>query len=163
MHDAVTQWCERFAPNLRPLCILDIGGRDINGSTQHLFHPDSCWEVVDMFEGPRVTWVGNFLDYGTVDKFDVAVCTEVAEHTPEWPEIIAHAASLLDPMEGVFLFTAAGPGRPEHSAIDGAWGLQDGEHYENVDPDELATVLNRHFSRFVVDHTGHDVRAVAWK
>lgn len=162
MHDAVREFCSRFAPNLRPVCVLDIGGRDVNGSTEDLFHPDSCWEVVDLHEGPRVTWVGNFLDYGTVDKFDVAVCTEVAEHTPEWPEIIAHAASLLDPHEGMFLFTAAGPGRHPHSHIDGN-ELRPDEHYENVDPEALATVLDRHFSRHLVDHTGLDVRAVAWK
>jgi hypothetical protein len=161
MHEAVAEWCARFAPNVRPVIALDIGGRDINGSTEYLFHPDSIWEVCDLHPGPRVTWVGNFLDYQTTEQFEVAICSEVGEHTPEWPEIIAHASSMLE-TDGLFLFTAAGPGRHPHSHHDGG-ALREGEYYGNIDPADLAEVMDWHFSRHIVDHAGADVRAAGWK
>ena len=162
MHAAAMEWVQRSAPTIAdPLTVLDVGGRDINGNPAHLFHPHSYWEVVDLIDGPRVSWVGDVLDYGSVDPFDIALHLEVAEHTPEWPEHIAHIASLLK-ADGVLIFTAAGPGREPHSAVDGG-PIRPGEHYQNVDPDALAQVLDRSFFSYSVDVTGDDVRAVAWR
>jgi hypothetical protein len=121
MHEAVMEWVARFAPT-EPVIGLDIGGRDINGSVQSGFNPASTWEVVDLRDGPLVTWVGDFLAYESTEQFEVITCTEVGEHFQAWPELIARAAMLLEP-EGVFIFTAAAPGRGAHSAIDGGWEL----------------------------------------
>lgn len=164
MHPEAMSWVSRWATNDEPLCILDVGGRDINGSPAPLFHEDSCWDVVDLHPAPNVTWVGDFLDYGSVDPFDVALYLEVAEHTNEWPEHIEHARNLLDHRAGLFVFTAAGPKRAAHSAIDGG-PLRGDEWYQNIDPDRLADWLDHCFSRYVVDMTddGTDVRAVAWR
>ena len=162
MHAAAMQWVQRSAPPVtHPLAVLDVGGRDINGHPGSLFHPASSWEVVDLVDGPRVTWVGDVLDYGSVDPFDVALHLEVAEHTPEWPEHIAHIASLLSD-DGLFIFTAAGPGRAPHSALDGG-PVRAGEHYQNIDPETLAQVLDRSFFSYSLDVAGDDVRAVAWR
>lgn len=156
-------WVRDCAPPVAgPLRLLDIGGRDINGHPAHLFHPESDWEVVDLVGGPRVTWVGDFLDYGDIEPFDVALCLEVAEHTPEWADIVRHAANLLTTDDGLFIFTAAGPGREPHSAADGG-ALRPGEWYQNIDPVELANVLDGCFSRYTVDELGDDVRAVAYR
>ena len=164
MHPEAIEWVERWASDVDSLIVLDVGGRDINGNPGHLFHPGTTWEVVDLHEGPRVTHVGDFLDYGNTTRFDAALHLEVAEHTPEWPEHLAHAAHMLDPHTGWLVFTAAGPNRQPHSHVDGG-PLREGEHYENVDPDVLARVLDRVFARHVVDLTsdGADVRAVAWR
>lgn len=162
MHAAAMDWVRRTAPPIdAPLRILDIGGRDINGHPGHLFHPDSTWEVIDLEDGPRVTWVGDVLDYGDVDGFDVILCLEVAEHTAAWAEILHHARLLLR-SGGRFIFTAAGPGRAPHSAHDGG-ELRDGEHYANIDPDELHRVLLADYDAVLVDVdvAGDDVRAVA--
>jgi hypothetical protein len=162
MHAAAMEWVARCAaPLTEPVVILDVGGRDINGHPGALFHPHSFWEVIDLIEGPRVTWVGDVLDYGSVDPFDVALHLEVAEHTAEWPEHVAHIAHMLKP-DGVFIFTAAGPGRAPHSALDGG-PLQPGEHYQNIDPETLAQVLDRSFFSYSLDVAGDDVRAVAWR
>jgi SAM-dependent methyltransferase len=160
MHAAAMEWVAAHAPTGHRV-VLDVGGRDINGNPQDVFDPTCGWEVVDLLDGPGVTVVGDFLDYGSVEPFDVALHLEVAEHTPDWPEHIAHAANLLT-ADGVFIFTAAGPGRPPHSALDGG-PLQPGEHYENIDPEALAQVLDRSFFSYTVDVSGDDVRAVAWR
>lgn len=161
MHLQAMDWVARHTPQ-GALTILDVGGRDINGHPGHLFDPQCTWEVVDLVDGPRVTHVGDILDYGTVDFFDVALCLEVAEHTAEWPEIVRHVSHLVNPFDGLVIFTAAGPGRAPHSAVDGGV-LRSGEHYENVDPVELDQVLSRLFDRHTIDVSGPDVRAVAWR
>ncbi len=164
MHAAAMDWVARFADASDPQILLDVGGRDVNGNPDHLFHRHSAWEVVDLHEGPRVTWVGDFLDYGSTYRFDVCTYLEVAEHTPEWPEHIAHAVHLLEPHNGMFVFTAAGPTRAPHSHHDGG-PLREGEHYENVDPDALSKVLDRLSAPHRIDVTpdGADVRATAWR
>jgi len=45
---------------------------------------------------------------------------------------VLQAFRMLEP-GGMFVMTAAGPGRAPHSAVDGK-GLQPGEHYANIDP-----------------------------
>jgi hypothetical protein len=160
MHAEAMAWVAAHAPVGHRL-VLDAGGRDINGNPQDLFDPTCGWEVVDLHEGPGVTVVGDILDYHPDDLFDVALCLEVAEHTADWPKIIAHIADLLTD-EGLFIFTAAGPGRAPHSAIDGG-PVQVGEFYQNVDPETLAHVLDGSFSDHLVDVLGPDVRAVGWK
>lgn len=163
MHAAVLDWVGRHAP-AGPVSVLDIGGRDINGHPGHLFHPGCAWEVVDLVDGPRVTWVGDVLDYGTVEPFDVALCLEVAEHTSEWPEIVHHARNLLRRDGGMLIFTAAGPNRAPHSAIDGG-PLREGEHYKNLTVDHVRHQLGRWFTVAEIEQTydGADVRAVAWR
>jgi hypothetical protein len=41
--------------------------------------------------------------------------------------------------------------------------LQPGEYYNNIDPDLLAQLLDRNFSKHVIDVQGDDVRAAAWR
>ena len=161
MHGAVLEWVQRWAP-AGPKNVLDVGGRDINGTGQFLFDSGSTFEVIDLVEAPEVTWVGDVLDFGAVETFDVALYLEVAEHTAEWPEHIRHISHLVDPHGGLFVFTAAGYGRAPHSAADGG-RLQPGEHYQNIAPDTLAAVLETCFSKHVLDIHGEDVRAAAWR
>lgn len=161
MHPEAMEWVQRWAPG-GPVDALDIGGRNINGSPVSVFHPDSTWTVVDLYPGDGVTWVGDFLAYDPhTGPFDVICHLEVAEHAPDWRLHLGYARDLLE-VDGVLIFTAAGPGRAPHSALDGG-GMREGEHYENVQPAHLAQVLDRSFSRHVVDVTGTDVRAAAWR
>lgn len=158
MHAEAMAWVAANAPEGKRR-VLDIGGRDINGNPQSLFDHGTTFEVVDPIDGPAVTWVGDIADYTTKSKFDTVLCLEVAEHVEQWEAIISKAASLMKP-GGVFIFTAAGPTRAPHSAMDGG-GLKTGEFYENIDPKKLAKVLAQHFADVRVDELGADVRAVA--
>lgn len=158
MHQAAKEWAARWVPD-RPVSVLDVGGRNINGTVRHLFQFNR-YVSVDLYPGSGVDVVGDFTEYKG-EQVDVVVCMEVAEHTPRWPAIIANAARHLPP-GGLLIFTAAGPDRAPHSATDGG-ELTQGEWYRNLEPDDLSDVLRGHFSRHQVDVTGPDIRAVAWR
>lgn len=158
MHDAAREWVATHTVTAK--VVVDVGGRNVNGTVRDLF-PGSDYTAIDIHDGPGVDVVGDFLDWAPPRKADCVVCTEVAEHSPQWREIIAHAAEILK-VGGLFIFTAAGPGRAPHSAIDGGT-LRDGEHYENVSPDALRRALDKHFTKVEVDVAGEDVRAIAKK
>lgn len=131
-------WVERYATD-EVVSVLDLGGRDINGSPRELFPNAKRYDVVDVQPGPGVDIVG---DAATVDPhclYDLVLCTEVFEHTPRWPLIVENAFRCLDD-GGRLVLTMAGPGRPAHSAIDGGH-LHPHEYYGNVHPDTLRAVL----------------------
>lgn len=104
--------------------------------------------------------MADFLNWGATRAIDLVLHTEVAEHTPDWREHLAHVAGMLVP-GGALIFTAAGPGRAPHAAIDGAQGVRRGEWYENIDPAELNGVIAGWFSGWTVAQVAGDVRAVA--
>lgn len=158
MHAAALEWVAEHAP-AHPVTVIDIGGRDVNGTVRHLFNATG-FTSVDLFPGPAVDIVADFCDV-VLDPVDVVVCCEVAEHTWSWPNIVARASETLRP-GGTFIFTAAGPERAPHSALDGGQ-VRDGEWYENIEPDVLDTVLSKYFARHEIDVYRDDIRAVAWK
>lgn len=157
MHAAAYEWVRRHASGM---CVVDAGGRNVNGTIRDLF-PSARYVAVDIRPGEGVDVVADFATWDTEERFDCVVCTEVAEHAPNWPAIIATAAQVLVP-GGRLIFTAAGPGRAPHSAEDGG-ALRDGEHYENVDPGVLEALLGELFDKVTVDVLADDVRAVAVK
>lgn len=159
MHREAAAWIARWVPD-RPVVVLEVGGRNINGGVRHMFQV-AAWTSVDLVPGVGVDVVADFCDYEHPDPVDVVVCCEVAEHCQDWPTLVWNAAHHLGP-DGLFLFTAAGPGRVPHSAEDGG-EVRAGEFYENVDPDRLKSILRPLFHRFEVDVLGPDVRAVAWR
>lgn len=158
MHDAALRWTQQWAPRF-PVSVLDVGGRDINGTARPVFDAKSYLSI-DLHPGPGVDIVGDFVDYQG-EVVDVVVCMEVAEHTEKWPLIIANAANHLDD-GGLFIFTAAGPGWPPHSASDGG-PLQAGEWYQNIEPAPLGAELNHHFASYEIDVHDSAIRAVAWR
>jgi hypothetical protein len=137
MHNEAFDWVRRYA--VSDVDVLDIGGRDINGGTRILF-PRSTWTSLDLYPGPGVDLVADAAAWVPDREYDVVVCTEVFEHAPAWPQICMTAFKACRP-GGRFIATMAGPGRPEHSGIDGGWVLHPGEYYGNVDPGELRRVL----------------------
>jgi SAM-dependent methyltransferase len=93
--------------------VLDVGSGDINGNNRFLF--DKCeYEGNDVFPANNVTIVSKtsalpFLP-GT---FDTIISTESFEHDPEYPLSFQKIVDMLKP-GGLFLFTCASTGRPEH-------------------------------------------------
>ena len=151
MHNAVLDWVGQFRTKA-DLSVLDIGGRDLNGSPRTFFPNANPYHVLDLYPGPNVDIVADaakwdFRSEETRDgvkrgPYDLVVCTEVFEHTPHWPDIIATAYAVLRP-GGWLIFTCAGPGRPVHSGIEPVWGLVEGEeHYANVSVEEVSEVLH---------------------
>lgn len=169
MHQAVLDWVGQFKTT-EDLSVLDIGGRDLNGSPRMFFPNANPYHVLDLYAGPNVDivsdatkpWVPVF-DLGAESKgYDLAVCTEVFEHVEDWPAIIQTAYDALRP-GGWLIFTCAGPGRPVHSGIEPVWGLVTGEeHYGNVSPEEVAEVLrNQRWADIEVRQLGLDTQGKA--
>jgi len=120
------------------LAVLEIGGRWINGGVRYLFPNADPYVSLDIVEGPQVDIVANAATWVPDRAYDLVVCTEVFEHTPEWPAILATIAAALRP-GGRLILTMAGPQRSPHGAGGGGW---DGvEHYANVSADELEAEL----------------------
>jgi SAM-dependent methyltransferase len=133
------EWVAAHATT-EPVTVLDIGGRDINGSPRDLFPNAAEYTVLDIAASGNVDIVADAATWTPDREYDVIVCTEVLEHTPDWVSILntAHKACRDG---GRLIVTCAGPGRPEHSGIDGRARLQAGEWYQNIDPERLRDAL----------------------
>lgn len=93
--------------------VLDVGSGDINGNNRFLF--ENCeYEGNDVVEAPNVTIVSKTKDLPFEDdSFDAIVSTECFEHDPEYADSFRKMYSMLKP-NGLFFFTCASTGRPEH-------------------------------------------------
>jgi hypothetical protein len=161
VHGAAYLWVRDHAPD-EPGHVLDIGGRNVNGSPRASFPEAASYTVLDIMPGEGVDIVADAATWQPNRVYDTIVCCEVFEHTPSWPEILVTCGRALSPI-GTLIVTTAGPGRGEHSAIDGG-ALRPGEYYGNVHPDELLLAAKEAgFGQAYVNVLGADVRAVIEK
>jgi hypothetical protein len=161
LHEGARTFIAEQAARLGPFeSVLEIGSRNVNGSVREFFAA-SRYLGVDRIEGDGVDVVKDATGgWSPLEQPDCIVCCEVFEHTADWPGIVANIGLWLAP-HGVVLLTMAGPGREPHSAVDGG-ALRAGEHYENIEPDELAGVLHAHGLDADLDlRNAGDVYAVA--
>jgi SAM-dependent methyltransferase len=164
MHEQAMAWIARYATT-EPVSVLDLGGRDINGSPEPLF-PAAKWTTLDLRSGPGVDITADAATWDPAGGlWDVVICAETFEHTAAWRAIVRTAYRACKP-GGRFIVTTAAPGRPPHSAVDGEFRLLPGEHYANIRPAELGRVLrDAGWEQVVVDAQPYpaDVRAAAVK
>lgn len=152
-------WVQAYATD-EAVTVIEIGSRNVNGGVRHLFPNATRYVGVDAMGGPGVDIVADASTLCLDEMFDVAVSTEVMEHTPLWPEIVENMARHLVP-GGRLILTMAGPGREPHGI--GGGGVGD-EYYGNVCPNALLTVLAAcDLQAIAVDQHGPDVRAFAIK
>jgi hypothetical protein len=139
--------------------VLEIGGRNVNGTVRDLFG-DCSYTTLDIAPGDGVDIVADAATWAPDRVYDCVVTCEVFEHTASWPQILATAARALRP-GGTLIVTAASWPRAAHSAIDGGM-LRPGEYYCNVDSGELADALaTAGFHGQVTRHEHGDVYAAA--
>ena len=175
MHEAAYKFI-RDAISVLPArkTICELGSRTViwddntyihNGPVRSLFRKAKKYTGVDIREGPNVDVIGNAADWrpDPPELFDTVVCCETLEHTNEGANICKTAFEILQP-GGIFLVTAAGPGRMTHSCVDGGPNLYPGEFYENVYPDQLSSWLSL-FDFYMIDNskTPLDIYAIAFK
>jgi hypothetical protein len=143
------------------LRVLDIGSLDINGSMRPIFYPFAEKYIgIDAQDGPGVDIVTDATEYLSPGYFDVIICAEVFEHTPDWKKIINNSyVNLVD--GGIFIATMAGEGRYPHSAIDEN-PIREWEHYSNIGWWELQQALKA-FKTKEVNVLGTDTRCYAVK
>ena len=140
MHAEAMSWLSEQAAGLQGVdTVIDLGGRNINGSPRGLW-PSAEWTVVDLHPGPGVDVVADCRDWAPEEKVDLVVCAEVLEHTDDVPGVLDSAASWLT-QGGTLLITAAADPRAPHSHHDGG-PLQPGEHYANVTEQALQEALS---------------------
>lgn len=157
MHDAAHHYVAQFATP-EPLEVFELGSLNINGGIRDLF-PNSTFTGVDIVGGVGVDIVADAETWRCDSRADLVLCCEVFEHTARWPAIIANIRAHLLRVGGRVILTMAGPGRAEHSAVDGG-ALRPGEFYENVDPQMLYGCLaDSGFQAIEIDVLGPDLRA----
>lgn len=147
MHPAAFDYVQRFATD-EPISVVEIGARDVNGTTRVLF-PNADWWGIDAQPGPKVDEVADGALWRPLAHVDLVVCTEVFEHTPNWREIVANVVHMLRP-GGRAVFTCAGPGRAPHG-LHCDDPLQPG-YYANIDVDEMTRAM--HAAGFTQTHVG---------
>ena len=149
--------------------VLEIGGRNINGTVRPLFDAIGPYASIDLYDGPGVDLVGDVCELDpakTAQKLfgkvavSCVVCCEVLEHATEPARMCRWAHRILKP-GGVLILTAANPLRGTHSGIDGGL-LHPGEHYQGVWDSSLKAWL-KVFRRAQIVVDGADIYATAWK
>lgn len=165
MHDQAMSWVAEFRTT-DGLSVLDIGGRDLNGSTRILFPNADPYHVLDIRPGDGVHFVADAADWRPdpeSEPYDLVLSTETFEHAKRWPEIVQTAYDVLRP-GGWFVFTCAGPGRPPHSGAAAKWELDPGEWYANVSASDLGYVLKQQgWTDIEVRQVGLDTQGKAVK
>ncbi len=145
--------CNPFFEHCR---VLDVGSGDINGNNEHLF--DSCvYDGNDVIAAKNVTVVSptHLLSFPPC-TFDTIISTECFEHDPEYVASWKKIYELLKP-GGLFVFTCASTGRPEHgtrrTTPHDSWGtigdvVSMRDYYKNLTVADLSAVfdLNTMFS-----------------
>lgn len=161
MHREAYTYVQTMAPQRPRGLVLEIGGRNINGSIRELFAGDA-YVSVDVRNGSGVDVVADGATFTPATRPSTVVCCEVLEHTPKAEAICKHAHDILLP-GGMFIVTTAGMGRASHSGIDGG-PLRDGEYYRNVSKNDLARWL-KPFEKVTIDTNSqsHDIYATAFK
>lgn len=133
MHPEAMAYVETVVANLTPRSVLDVGGRNVNGSPRRLF-PKVPYLALDVEPGDGVDIVADASDWEPSDVFDLVLCLEVFEHAPDWRDVLATCCRASS---GVVIVTAATDPRAPHS-VDGG-PLRDGEFYANIHPVDLRT------------------------
>lgn len=156
----VSSQVRRHHLNRAGVRVLDLGGRDVNGTPRRLFGRAAAYVSVDLRDGPGVDIVADAADLDLDERFDVVVSTELFEHTARAAEIVGAAYRHLVP-GGVLLATMAGPGRAPHGA-SGEPRPPRGEWYANVGPEALeGWIRAAGFGVWWINQLGTDLRVRA--
>jgi SAM-dependent methyltransferase len=135
MHPQAYRWLgDTMASLPAPARVLELGSRDINGTPRPLVN-GAVYQGVDSREGNGVDIVADAATFTPEAPADVVLCCEVLEHAEDAQAIVVNAVRCAKP-GGHVLITCATNGRRAHSGWDGG-ALRDGEHYRNIDADQL--------------------------
>ena len=132
--------------------VLEVGSLDINGSIRDLFQ--NCeYTGIDLGEGKGVDVIcpGHLYRKGEKAIYDVVASTECFEHDLHFRETFQNMYDLLKP-GGLFFFTCASDGRPEHGTrrTDGGYsapllgkmGPDWEDYYMNVNETHIREIMD---------------------
>ena len=93
--------------------VLDVGSLDINGNNRHLFEGGS-YTGLDVGQGENVDIVCKTHEFNDPDgSYQTIISTECFEHDMFYDKSLLNIVRLLA-SGGLFIFTCASTGRPEH-------------------------------------------------
>lgn len=148
--------------------VLDVGSLDINGNNRYLF--DNCTICgIDVGAGSNVDVVSTAHEFNAPDQsYDVIISTECFEHDMHYAKSLNNIVRMLK-NGGLFLFTCATTGRPEHGTKRTTPGnaplLPDQDdwsnYYKNITEDDVkvAVDIDMIFAKysFEVNRASHDL------
>jgi SAM-dependent methyltransferase len=161
-----------FPSYFRDVHALDVGGGDINGNNRKYFDPHTCtYDANDVVAAPNVTVVAKTSDLGFPDAtFDTIISSECFEHDMYYADSLRAILRMLRP-GGLFAFTCASVGRPEHGTrraqancsytlrLEGHEDWKD--YYRNLAAQDVDAVLDCHRSfpahAFFYNSKSHDL------
>jgi SAM-dependent methyltransferase len=164
-HEAQRKFCESvkalYPQYFFEKHVLDVGSLDVNGTNRYLF--TDCKHVgIDLIEGPNVDHVSLAHEWMQPFKavYDTIISTECFEHDKYLPWTLQSICKLLKP-GGLFLFTCATTGRPEHGTAESKPDDSPATHdyYKNVRLEDIMNVVDveKYFTDFSFQVNGDDL------
>ena len=153
--------------------VLDVGSGDINGNNNYLFDSSCKYNGNDVFQAKNVTIVCKTSSLPFENNYFKTICsTECFEHDPEYKQSFQKIYDMLEP-GGLFFFTCASIGRPEHGTRRttpqdsyGTIGNVSGwtDYYKNLTIDDLDEALNldESFSQYESFYNAHSKDLYFW-
>ena len=128
--------------------VLDVGSLDINGNNRGFFY-NCIYTGLDIAPGPNVDVVSPAHEYKSQEKFDTIISTECLEHDKFYELTLKNCVDMLR-SGGLFVFTCATTGRPEHGtrrtdtySSPLTCRLDDwGDYYKNLTEEDIRKALD---------------------
>jgi SAM-dependent methyltransferase len=173
-HDQQREFCSRvkilFPEYFNNVNVCDIGSLDINGNNNFLFS-NYTYTGIDVGKGKNVNIVCKGHEYVPLnnEKYDIVISSECFEHDMFWDKTMINVCENLLKDKGMFLFTCATTGRPEHgtkrtSPSDSPFTTEFTEwsdYYMNLTEQDVKSKvdLDRYFSiyRFYIGYETKDL------
>ena len=173
MHTEVLQYLAKIkdlkSQYFKNLRVLDVGGGDINGNNRHLF--ENChYESNDLVKCSNITIISKTHKLPFKDNsFDTIISTECFEHDFSYSKSIKKIFRMLK-INGLFVFTCASKGRPEHGTRrTSSWNSYGSstknfcDYYKNLSKRHIKKIFNNNMScyfkeyKFEYNLTSHDM------
>lgn len=153
MHESQVNFCksvkDQFPLYFMNIRVLDCGSLNINGTNRYLF--TNCEYIgIDVGAGPNVDYVTPIHEFQYPSQnFDTIISSECFEHDMYYKESLKNIVRLLKP-NGLFLFTCATTGRPEHGTLaskpqDSPFTVQKGTwatYYKNLEERDIREAID---------------------
>lgn len=139
---------DKFPERFKNSDVVDIGSLDINGNNRYLF--ENCSYIgIDVGAGNNVDIVSKGHEYKPDKQYDITISSECFEHDMFYKETLKNCVDLTK-SNGLFTFTCASEGRPEHgtktnNSVDAPFLKDiDGwcDYYKNLTENDIKEVLD---------------------